>query len=63
MANLNDFTFILNTIYVDNDKDNKFLRKKIAYYLKKIHSDKRRIVVYVCTEPVHQINGKKEGEK
>ena len=57
MDKFDKFTFILNTLYVDDGDDIELVAKKLVGYLQKIHSDKRRIVVYLATEPVVQEDG------
>lgn len=53
------FIFILSTIYIDDVQDLNLLKRKVEYYLSKIKKDKRRLLVYVCTEPIEKVEVKK----
>jgi hypothetical protein len=54
------FTFILKTIECDDETDLELLDKVLKSYLKAIKLKKRRIVVYVATEPCKTLDIPKE---
>ena len=51
MAKFDELTFILDTIEIDDGEDAKLLWKKVAGYLAKLNPQRKRLIVYICSEP------------
>lgn len=61
MNQFDKFLFIVDCIYVDDEKDLKLLKRKIQFFLKKLNREKRRMLVYIFTEPVIKVEGENNG--